>query len=90
MAADFDAHTRYRLGDEVHFVMGPDTKASVGRVVAIHMTTDLRISYGLAPPDRKPSDPRRDLTLVPEENIRGLTTNMPWLTRVRRRCLSLR
>ncbi|EPS97176.1 hypothetical protein FOMPIDRAFT_1052597 [Fomitopsis schrenkii] len=89
MAADFDAHTRYRLGDEVYFVMGTDTTASVGRVVAIHMTTDLRISYALAPPDRKLSDPRKDLTTVPEENIRGLTANTPWLTRVRRRCLSL-
>ena len=37
-----------QLGDEVHFVMGPNTKASVGRVVAIHMTTDLRVCASLA------------------------------------------
>ncbi|KZT63734.1 hypothetical protein DAEQUDRAFT_733502 [Daedalea quercina L-15889] len=90
MAANFDAHTRYRLGDEVHFVMSPNTEESVGRVVAIHMTTDLRVSYALAPPDRKPSDPRRNLTRVPEQNIKGLTANTPWLTRVRRRCHSIR
>ncbi|KAH9932511.1 uncharacterized protein B0H18DRAFT_1115763 [Fomitopsis serialis] len=81
MAANFDAHTRYRLGDEVYFVMGPNMKETVGKVVAIHMTTDLRISYGLAPPDRKLSDPRQNLARVPEQNIRGLTENMPLLTR---------
>lgn len=38
----------WQLGDEVYFVMGTDTTASVGRVVAIHMTTDLRVSASSA------------------------------------------
>ena len=134
MAADFDAHTKYRVRAShafldrraTHFGFallawrrgtfrhGPKHEGIGGQgrrhthgdrfagacvlspsgILAQECSLDgprpSQISYGLAPPDREPSDPRRNLTKVPEQNIRGLTANTPWLTRVRRRCLSVR
>jgi len=85
MDADFDTRTKYKVGDEVHCRIGSENTDVVGKVVGIHLTADHKVSYAVSIQDYEPSNVHHGLTKVPEAKIRGLTDNMPWLTRMRRR-----
>ncbi|EED85160.1 predicted protein [Postia placenta Mad-698-R] len=81
MTLEFETRTKFKIGDEVRFRPRYDNDEVVGKVVAIHMTTDSHVSYALAIDGS--SITRMGLTKVPEEKIRGLSNNMPFFVRLR-------
>jgi len=85
MSVDFDTRTKFKLGDEVRFRIGARGRESVGKVVAIHLSADLHVSYALEVAGHAPDMTRTGLTKIAEEKIRGLSDNMPWTTRMRQR-----